>query len=142
MKFKIVHESRGRVRIQVMQKRMTLEQADLLEAYLNHSPAIRQAAVHERTCCAVIQYCGERSALLTFLSRFSYNTPEIAKLAPAHSGRALNRAYEEKLVGKVVFKVMRKCFLPPPLAAAYTVLKSIPYLVRRRSVPVAGKTSG
>ena len=57
MKFKIVHESRGRVRIQVMQKRMTLEQADLLEAYLNHSPAIRQAAVHERTCCAVIQYC-------------------------------------------------------------------------------------
>ena len=43
MKFKIVHESRGRVRIQVMQKRMTLEQADLLEAYLNHSPAIRQA---------------------------------------------------------------------------------------------------
>lgn len=66
MKFKIVHESRGRVRIQVMQKRMTLEQADLLEAYLNHSPAIRQAAVHERTCCAVIQYCGERSALLTF----------------------------------------------------------------------------
>ena len=94
MKFKIVHESRGRVRIQVMQKRMTLEQADLLEAYLNHSPAIRQAAVHERTCCAVIQYCGERSALLTFLSRFSYNTPEIAKLAPAHSGRALNRAYE------------------------------------------------
>ena len=55
MKFKIVHESRGRVRIQVMQKRMTLEQADLLEAYLNHSPAIRQAVVHERTCCAVIQ---------------------------------------------------------------------------------------
>ena len=139
MKFKIVHESRGRVRIQVMQKRMTLEQADLLEAYLNHSPAIRQAAVHERTCCAVIQYCGERSALLTFLSRFSYDTPEIAKLAPAHSGRALNRAYEEKLVGKVVFKVMRKCFLPPPLAAAYTVLKSIPYLVRGVRCLLQGK---
>lgn len=118
---------------------MTLEQADLLEAYLNHSPAIRQAAVHERTCCAVIQYCGERSALLTFLSRFSYNTPEIAKLAPAHSGRALNRAYEEKLVGKVVFKVIRKCFLPPPLAAAYTVLKSIPYLVRGVRCLLQGK---
>ena len=139
MKFKIVHESRGRVRIQVMQKRMTLEQADLLEAYLNHSPAIRQAVVHERTCWAVIQYCGERSALLTFLSRFSYDTPEIAKLAPAHSGRALNRAYEEKLVGKVVFKVIRKCFLPPPLAAAYTVLKSIPYLVRGVRCLLQGK---
>ena len=89
--------------------------------------------------CGMIQYCGERSALLTFLSRFSYDTPEIAKLAPAHSGRALNRAYEEKLVGKVVFKVIRKCFLPPPLAAAYTVLKSIPYLVRGVRCLLQGK---
>ena len=37
MKFKIVHESRGRVRIRDA-KTDDLEQADLLEAYLNHSP--------------------------------------------------------------------------------------------------------
>lgn len=53
--------------------------------------------------------------------------------------RALNRAYEEKVVGKVVFKVIRKCFLPPPLAAAYTVLKSIPYLVRGVRCLLQGK---
>ena len=39
MKFKIVHESRGRIRVQVIQNRMTLEQADLLEAYLCTWPA-------------------------------------------------------------------------------------------------------
>ena len=42
MKFKIVHESRGRIRVQVIQNRMTLEQADLLEAYLCTWPAAQQ----------------------------------------------------------------------------------------------------
>ena len=43
MKFKIVHESRGRIRVQVIQNRMTLEQADLLEAYLCTWPAAQSA---------------------------------------------------------------------------------------------------
>ena len=139
MKCKLVHESRGRIRIQVMQKRMTLEQADLLEAYLQSWPDVRQATVHERTCCAIIQYRGDRAALLDFLSRFSYTAPEIAKLTPAHSSRALNRTYQEKLVGKVVFKVLRKLFLPVPLATAYTLCKSVPYLIRAAKCLVHGK---
>ena len=139
MKCKLVHESRGRIRIQVMQKRMTLEQADLLEAYLQSWPDVRQATVHERTCCAIIQYRGDRAALLDFLSQFSYTAPEIAKLTPAHSSRALNRTYQEKLVGKVVFKVLRKLFLPVPLATAYTLCKSVPYLIRAAKCLVHGK---
>ena len=35
MKFQIEHESRGRIRIRAVQKRMTLEQADLFEAWLD-----------------------------------------------------------------------------------------------------------
>lgn len=54
MKFKIAHTSRGRVRIQVNQKFMTLEQADLLEAYLQTYPKVCQVSVHERTRCAII----------------------------------------------------------------------------------------
>ena len=34
MKFQIKHECRGRIRVQAMQQRMTLEQADMLEAWL------------------------------------------------------------------------------------------------------------
>ena len=79
MKFKIVHESRGRIRVQVIQNRMTLEQADLLEAYLCTWPAAQQVTVHERTCCAIVRYEGDRQELLTFLSRFSYTSTEIAK---------------------------------------------------------------
>ena len=130
MKFKIAHTSRGRVRIQVIQKFMTLEQADLLEAYLQTYPKVCQVSVHERTRCAIIQYHGSLDELLPFLRRFSYTAPEVLTLTPSHSSRALNRMYEEKLVGKVVSKVLRTLFLPTPLARIYTLLRSIPYLVR------------
>ena len=130
MKFKIVHESRGRIRVQVIQNRMTLEQADLLEAYLCTWPAAQQVTVHERTCCAIVRYEGDRQELLTFLSRFSYTSTEIAKLAPTHTGRALNREYQEKLVMKIVSKALRSALLPAPLATAYTLYRSVPYLVK------------
>lgn len=130
MKFQIMHESSGRMRIRCCQKRMTLEQADLLEAYLQHIAGVRQAVVHERTCCAVIYYQDTRTDLLQQISRFSYDAESIADLAPLHSGRALNRAYEEKLVGRVVFKAIRSLFFPAPLRIAYTLCRSIPYLLR------------
>ena len=54
MKFSIKHESRGRIRVQLAQRRMTLDQADLVETWLQGLDAVNQAAVHERTCCAII----------------------------------------------------------------------------------------
>ena len=130
MKFTILHESAGRVRVRAAQNRMTLEQADLLEAWLQTQPGVRQAVVHERTCCAVIWYRGGREDLLARLSRFSYADPAVADLAPIHSGRALNREYQERLVGMVAFKAVRSVFFPAPLRAVYTVYKAIPYLFR------------
>ena len=139
MKFKIAHTSRGRVRIQVIQKFMTLEQADLLEAYLQTYTKVCQVSVHERTRCAIIRYHGSLDELLPFLRRFSYTAPEVLTLTPSHSSRALNRMYEEKLVGKVVSKVLRTLFLPTPLARIYTLLRSIPYLVRGVRCLLRGK---
>ena len=43
---------------------MSLEQADLLEAYLLDQPGVKSAAVHERTCCATVCYTGSRAELL------------------------------------------------------------------------------
>ena len=128
MKFEIKHESTGRIRVRVLPARMTLEQADLLEAYLQGLEGVRQAVVHERTGCAVIRYQGDRKALLRAVSRFSYQ--RAAGLAPTHSARALNRAYQEKLVGMVACKAARALFLPSPLRAAWAVWQAVPYLFR------------
>ena len=130
MKFQIKHECRGRIRVQAVQQRMTLEQADMLEAWLLTLPQVECASVHERTRCAVIEYQGDRKDLLRILAGFSYQDHALAELVPVHSSRALNRAYEEKLVGMVAFKAVRSLFFPAPLRAVYTVIRSAPYLFR------------
>ena len=40
MKFQIMHESKGRVRLRAMQHSMSIEQADLLEAWLLALPNV------------------------------------------------------------------------------------------------------
>ena len=114
MKAFIEHESRGRLRVRMKQYRMTLEQADLLEAYLQNQPGVLNAAVHERTCCAVIRYIGDRENIIRAIAQFNYTAPSVTALAPTHSGRALNREYQEKLVGKVITKFACTLFLPAP----------------------------
>jgi heavy metal translocating P-type ATPase len=138
MKFFIRHESTGRMRVELAQRRMTLDQADLLEAYLQSCPQVRQAVVHERTRCAILQYRGDRAAVLQLLSRFSYELPQVRDLTP-QSGRALNREYEEKLVTMVAWKAARTLFLPAPLRAAYTLWKSVPYVFRGLRSLLRGK---
>lgn len=130
MKFKIVHESRGRLRIQAAQPGMTCEQADLLEAWLLRTEGVVQATVHERTRCAIICYRGSRQDLIGRLSRFSYDGEDMTELAPLHSSRVLNRTYQEKLVVMVTGKAFRSLFLPAPVRMAYTLVRSVPYLYR------------
>ena len=130
MRFQIKHECRGRIRIQAAQPRMTLEQADVLETWLQSLPDVEQVSVHERTRCAVIVYRGSRRALLDALRRFSYQEQALNGLGNIRSGRALKRAYEEKLVGMVAFKAVRSLFFPAPLRAAWAAARSVPYLLR------------
>mgnify|MGYP001513729858 CR=1 FL=1 len=60
MRATIVHESRGRLRLRLRQKNLTLRQADLLETWLKGQPWVREAAVHERTGCIIVTFTGER----------------------------------------------------------------------------------
>lgn len=130
MKAFIEHESRGRLRVRMKQYRMTLEQADLLEAYLQNQPGVLNATVHERTCCAVIRYIGDRENIIRAIAQFNYTAPSVTALTPTHSGRALNREYQEKLVGKVITKFACTLFLPVPLQIARTIWLSLPFLGR------------
>ncbi len=124
----IKHRSRGRIRVQLDQPRMSLEQADLLECYLQKLPQVTRAAVHERTRCAIVEYQGSQAEILLALRSFSYQMEGLCP--PVSSSRTLNRTYEEKLVGVVAAKAAVSLFFPAPLRAAYTVWKSLPHLFR------------
>ena len=126
----ILHESRGRIRFRLRQKQMTLAQADLLEAWIQGKSWCRQVTVHERTCCVILYYDGTRQTVLNEIRHFSWQEAEQTTALPAHSSRALNREFEEKLVTKVVFKAACTLFLPPPLRIARILWHMIPFVRR------------
>ena len=147
MKCKILHESAGRLRIHAEQGRMTLRQADILEAYLRRVNGVTEVAVYDRTCDAVIHFHGAREAVVSALAAFSYEAS--AALAPEHSSRELNREYQDKLVFAVGRRMFNKLFLPLPLRTALTAVRSAKYiraglsclLKRQLRVPVLDATA-
>ena len=128
MKWNILHESPGRIRVHAMQKRMTMAEADILEYYLKAQEGVIEAKVYDRTGDAVIFYEGKREGMILALSRFSYKGNE--GLVPSQTGRALNREYEDKLVLTVVDRVISTLFYPIPLKRVITGVKAIPYLFK------------
>ena len=128
MRATIVHESRGRMRLRLRQKNMTLRQADLLETWLKGQPWTKEAVVHERTGCVIVTYTGSRETVLTALSAFTWADAESSVTLPGHSTRELNREFQEKLVGKVLMKGAAALFLPAPLRIARVVWHMVPFL--------------
>ena len=72
MKFYIKHETRGRLRIHLAQKRMSYNQADTLLYYLENLDGVASAKVYERTCDAVVNYQGSRDAVIRGIREFHY----------------------------------------------------------------------
>ena len=129
MKWNILHESRGRIRLHLRKPRMSLAEADQLQDYLTSLPGVRTAAVYERTCDVVIVYTESRAGIVRGLAAFRFDTETLAEV-PANSPRAVNREYQEKLVNMTIFHLARKLFLPAPLRMVYTLVRSVPYIFR------------
>ena len=128
MKATIVHESRGRLRLRLHHRALTLRQADLLETWLKGQSWVREAAVHERTGCVILTYQGERAQVLSAIGGFTWAEAERVVTLPEHSTRELNRSFQEKLAGKVLGKAACTLFLPAPLRAAQVIRHMIPFL--------------
>ena len=127
MKWNILHESRGRMRLHLNKKRMSLAEADQLQDYLTALPGVRTAAVYERTCDVVVVYTADRAGVVKGLAAFKFDVEALAEV-PANSPRAVNREYQEKLVNMTIFHFARNLFLPAPLRMAYTLVRSVPYV--------------
>jgi len=128
MKFEIKHEIPGRIRIHVMQGRMSVTQADTLLYYLKSLESVTQAAVYERTADVCVCFSGDRAPLIQALRRFRYESVEVPEAVLANSGRALNNEYKEKIASQVAWHYARKLLLPYPLRAAWTIWRSLHYL--------------
>lgn len=77
MKFFIRHETRGRIRIHLDQKRMSYEQADTLAYYLENLNGVVLPRYNERTCDAVVCYQGSRAEIISGIRAFHYQDVEV-----------------------------------------------------------------
>ena len=149
MRFSIKHEMKGRLRIHIIQNRMTYAEADTLSWYLEEQENVTEVKVYERTADAVICYKGEREEILTVLKQFSYEKAEVPETVLSSSGRQLNEEYKERLITKTVLHYGSKLFLPMPVRAVITSVKSVKYIWKgirclahgRLEVPVLDATA-
>ena len=128
MKFQIKHETKGRMRVHLMQKRMSYEQADTLLYYLHQNKQVSFVKVYERTADAAISYVGDREEVIKALRAFSYEKADVPQEVIANSGRKLNADYQEKLITKVACRYIGKAVIPFPVRAIYTTFKSLKYI--------------
>ena len=130
MKFVIKHEITGRIRVHMVQNRMSFAQADTLLYYLQESDLVVSAKVYERTADVVVNYTGKREEVILLLKRFQYETTIVPEGIIENSGRELNAYYREKMISKVIWRYTKKFFVPAPIRAVITTVKGLFYIYK------------
>ena len=128
MRFVIKHEIKGRLRVHILQSRMSFAQADTLQYYLDGQNNIVSAKIQERTLDVTVVYTGSREEALKTLENFTYQGTEVPENYLANSGREMNREYKDQLINKVVMHYGIRLFLPMDIRSVITTVKSFKYL--------------
>ncbi len=128
MRCSVLHESKGRIRVHIMRPYMTMRQADILEYYLRSKPFVKTVKVYDRTGDAVICYSGKRRAVTAALARFSYEDKHAIALVPEHTGRELDREFENKLINAIAMRYARSLLLPAPIRFALSIFHALKYV--------------
>ena len=128
MRFVIKHEIKGRLRVHILQSRMSFAQADTLQYYLDGQKNIVSAKIQERTLDVTVVYTGSREEALKTLENFTYQGTEVPENYLANSGREMNREYKDQLINKVVMHYGIRLFLPMDIRSVITTVKSFKYL--------------
>lgn len=130
MKATILHESRGRIRVRINKEKMSLSEADLLQEWFEKKSWIAEATVHERTRCMILRYKTDRKTVISEISNFTWENAKTALPEITHSTRELNREFEEKLVGKIFWKITGSLFFPEPLRMLKMIRHMCPFMKR------------
>ena len=139
MKFQIRHEIRGRMRIHVIQSRMSFAQADTLQYYLEQCESVISAKIQNRTEDVTICYEGSRDAILEVLKAFSYEKTDVPDTCIKNSGREMNQHYWDQLVEQTFWHFGNKLFLPFSVRAVITAVKSVKYIWKGLQTLFQGK---
>lgn len=128
MKFRILHEIKGRLRIHISCAPMSCRDADILQYGLLCQPSIIMVKVYERSQDAVICYTGERRDLIKCLQKFSGEKGSAPEHVWQNSGREVNRYYQDKLIWRIVLHMAEKLLLPVPVRCTVVCCRSVRFI--------------
>lgn len=128
MRFRIKHDIPGRLRVGLCQRKMSYEEADIIQFHFQNMDGVNKVKVYHLTCDVVVEYETDRQTMIERFAEFDYGKTSVPELYIKNSGRKLNAEYKEKLILKVVFRYMRKLLMPWPLRTAFVLCKSVGYL--------------
>lgn len=66
--------------------------------------------------------------MIKLLQQFNYKNVDVPQTYLDNSGRELNNYYKEKLINRVVLRVGNKLFVPLPIRAGITIVRSFKYI--------------
>ena len=129
MKFKILHEIRGRLRIHLL-KQHSREELDKLFCALNSNRQIRRCKVYPATNDLTVEYFGSREDAIRLLCQIDPDTAAVPEhaLTSVAAARELRREYIGKLARKVAGRYIRRFIIPRYVRIAVLALKAARYI--------------
>ncbi len=136
MKYHILHESKGRIRVHLSMNRMSFREADTLDYYLEGFPEIAERKIYERTADLTIVYTCTRERAIEILRQFSFDRVDVPESVFETSGREVSAKYREKILSTTVLHYGNRLFLPPAIRNILTIAKSLKFVWRGlRTIP-------
>lgn len=132
MKYLIRHESNHRVRVDLLQGRLTDSQADVLQYALSHIKGVTNVEIFKATGNVALTYRGDRQPVLDKLGSLDFsnvtmfakdldnriNTAELRE-------RRLDPELKARLRARILLETAADIFLPMPLQVGYHVYQLI-----------------
>ena len=111
-------------------RRLTFQEADTVEYYLNMKSFVTKVKVYERTADVVIFYDGDRSEVIETIMDFDFANVDVPDKVFETSGRELASNYYDKIVTTVLLHIAKKVFVPFSINRIITIGKALRFMVR------------
>lgn len=129
MKFNIVSDLPGRMRLRYGANVFTAELESAVTAYFKELPYVKGASACYHTGSVLLQYDFNARRDLLFAARdIRFSALTVLEPEPENETlRALDTAFKHDVWRMITAQLARRWFLPTPLRYAYIILKAIPF---------------
>ncbi len=139
MKFRLEHEIKGRIRVNLLKGELTIKEADIIQYYLDSLDYVKKVKVYEETSSVAISFTGDRQRILSKLQQFSFDKVDVPDIYLENSGRELDAYYKNQIINKIIKRYVMKSIMPKSLGMIVITLRASKYAIQGLKSLAKGK---